>query len=201
MNDKEEFRKEVKEYVEANLEALLKQYFVKYHMNPESLKKGGKRCFLCDRPLKGFAKTLDNRLIKELWDIRLWCSAHSTRQFNPRIMWKTHEDRANLIADFQKLKHWGFILKSKTSGWWLFTDRGLDFLNKKIRVPRVRYVFNNQVIPELDSEYDLVEVETVDPRWQSDKVDYASNYIFIKPPKVKKGREPVDVLNEMFPKV
>lgn len=187
------FNTQVKEYVENNLEMLLKQYFKTYYTNPESLKQGHKKCFFCERPMKGFAKTLDDRLIKELWDIRLWCSINKTRQFNPREVWKGHEDYANLVADSQKLGYWNFIRKTKRSGWWFFTNRGRDFLNKRIQVPRVKWIFKNEVF---DEEDDMVEVETADPRWQLGKVDYTSDYIFIKPK--KSVEKTVDYLTKMY---
>jgi hypothetical protein len=54
--------------------------------------------------------------------------------------------------DWSRLKHWGFIEERVSAtgegrGFWRITDDGLDFLDGKIQAPKVRYIFNDRVVP------------------------------------------------------
>jgi len=54
--------------------------------------------------------------------------------------------------DWSRLKHWGFIEERVSAtgegrGFWRITDDGMDFLDRNSQVPKIRYIFNDEIVP------------------------------------------------------
>jgi len=62
-------------------------------------------------------------------------------------------------GDFAKLKYWGLIDEldkvdgaTRTSGFWRITERGIDFLQGKIRVAKYAFIYNQDLLALDDKE-------------------------------------------------
>jgi len=79
--------------------------------------------------------------------------------------------------DFSKLAYWNLIeekqkdpknTKTRTSGYWRITDKGLDFVLGKINVPSHCYVYNTKVY-QFSDEYVSIE-ETIGNKFNYKKL-------------------------------
>ena len=68
------------------------------------------------------------------------------------------------VADFGKLRHWELIqlqdneeTDKKTSGYWMITQKGLDFIHNKIRVPKHAYIFNGKLLQFSEETTNIIE--------------------------------------------
>ena len=178
MKQKTIFENEIEERIKQNLDYYLKLYFQKHGLNPESLKRGDSRCFMCKRPLRAYCKSLDDRLIAELFEIAVFLRKKHRKTFHAKEIWQDH----NKIADFQKLGYWDLIRKTRKGGFWKLTHKGKRFLNGRIQLPKRVWVFQNKVVLQED-EY--VTIVTTDPRWQEYRSDYTQDYIPLNYKQVK----------------
>lgn len=122
-----------------------------------------------------YCKTLDRRLVYLLREIIEYMAQEKERSFNPRHIWKTDVDAHHKIADFQKLHYWSIIAKrEKHSGWWYVTNHGKDFMRSNIQLPKRIWVQNNKVVKTDD---EMVTIKQLDERWQTDKADWAMDFI------------------------
>ena len=135
------------------------------------LKIGKKRCPCCGKLMRAYCKTLDKRLIKQAWDIKIFLREKRCETFNPREVWN---DNYKMILDFQKLGYWAIVERTGRSGFWKMTERGNRFLLKGLALPRELWIFNNEVI---ESSEDMITVDQADERWQAFKDDYTMDYL------------------------
>ncbi|MCA9392541.1 hypothetical protein KC614_05095 [candidate division WWE3 bacterium] len=90
---------------------------------------------------------LTPQLIKVLTMMQDAVKDKNRYQIHPeKDMRLTYSERAN----FQKLRYFGLIAKSKTRGWWVFTDLASDFLKGVRGVPVEVYVDDNHQVGKSD---------------------------------------------------
>jgi len=67
------------------------------------------------------------------------------------------------VADWSKLRHWGFIESkaelredgSDRNGYYKITDRGINFVRRRITAPAHAFIFNNKVKALADERVDI----------------------------------------------
>jgi hypothetical protein len=122
-----------------------------------------------------YCKTLDKRLVGLLREIVEYMAQKKERSFNPRHVWQTDIDAHHKIADFQKLHYWEIIARrEKHCGWWYVTNLGKDFMKGRIQLPKRVWVQNNKVVKADD---EMVFIGKLDERWQTDRPDWAMDFI------------------------
>jgi hypothetical protein len=69
-------------------------------------------------------------------------------------------------GDFAKLAMWKLIEECpktpedtmrRTSGFWKLTEIGIAFIERKIRVPRVKFVYNDRIMGESQEQVDITD--------------------------------------------
>jgi len=68
-------------------------------------------------------------------------------------------EKANMIADFSKLRHWGLVVHknemredgSRRNGYFMITTKEIDFVNKNLKVPKYVYLYNNIEVNNKDT--------------------------------------------------
>jgi len=164
------FENEIEQRIEQNLDYYLQLYFRKHGLNPESLKRGDSKCFMCKRPMKAYAKYLNDSLVEQLKEISAFLKKKNRKTFCAKEIWQDH----NQINNFQKLGYWGIIEKTRKGGFWRLTRKGKRFLAGKIQLPKKVWVFRNQVVLEEDEH---ITIDNPDPKWQEVRQDYTQDYI------------------------
>lgn len=156
----------------------LKILFREAFLSPERLIKGDQVC-LCDRPLRAFAKTMDKRLVQLMKTAVDYLQKEGKQLEDHFDNVAVYGDSHKLLADFNKLHCWDLVemVRYRT---YRFTRRGLEFLFGNIQIPRKVWVYNDKgkkgkrIIIEDD---EMVDVNAVDDRWQTQKADYTFDYI------------------------
>lgn len=151
------------------LEELRKEFFdgLSIKSNKE---ESGLVCRLCGRDANKRPKYLDKRLVEYLYKIYDHTKERRMRSFDPKVCLPIDQNTQN---DFQKLHYWNFIERSDQAGVWNITNHGIQFVKGQIQVPKKVWVFDNVVVLEDDI---LVDVKSVDPRWQIEHADYSQDY-------------------------
>jgi hypothetical protein len=150
---------------------MIQQGLFSQYLDPVKLKAGKDKCPVCGRICRAYCKTLDDRLIKQAWDILIFLHEKKCKTFNPREVWN---DDYKKILDMQKLSYWDIIERTKKSGYWTLTNRGFRFLTKGIMLPRELWIFNREIIETSDV---MITVDQVDERWQVDRSDYIYDFL------------------------
>lgn len=145
-----------------------------FNIDIVKLKEGKEKCPCCGKLMRAYCKTLDDRLIKQAWDILIFLQEHKCNSFNPREVWN---DNYKYILDFQKLSYWRIIERTERAGYWEMTGRGIRFLTRGLQLPREVWVFNRNVIEESDV---MITVDKVDPRWQTERSDWTMDFLPFK---------------------
>lgn len=73
-------------------------------------------------------------------------------------------ERINIHGDIAKMRFWGLIedqpndnTEKRNSGVWRITDKGADFVEKKIVIPKYKYFFNQQVEGESEETITITD--------------------------------------------
>ena len=152
-------------------ENLIQKTLFAGYLDPVKLKEGKEKCPCCGKNLRAYAKNLDKRLIGLAWDILIYIEKNKLERFEAKWILDDHQK----INDFQKLHYWGIIEEERGSSKWRLTNKGRRFLMGEIQLPRKVWVFNNKVVLEEDEE--MVNVDSVDERWQRCRLDYTMDYV------------------------
>ena len=143
---------------------------------------GKEMCRECGRKKRAYAKTLDKRLVAVLLKAVNYCEkAHSVR-FD---IFDVYGDSERLKADFRKLHYWGIVENTGRYRQYEITNKGWKFVMGNIRLPKIVWVWRDEVILSSESTVAIFEVEK---RWQLEKSDYTFDYLpypFATPAKVK----------------
>jgi len=153
---------------------MIQQGLFKEYLDPIKLKEGKQKCPCCNRLMKAYHKTLDDRLVDLAYEILGFLMGNIKLNFNPREVWGNDLNGHEKILDFQKLRYWGIIEKTGRSGWWFITKLGDEFLKHHTGVVRDCWPFNGEVILWGD---DVVFAKYPDERWQKEKSDWTLDYL------------------------
>lgn len=133
----------------------------------------GVSCPCCGQLVKLYRRTLYHSMAVAL------CSLYREAQGRTDVY--VHIDQLTLNvggSDFSKLKHWGLIEaypqelhddpKTKTAGKWRITDKGCEFAEGRITLPKYALIFNNRcygmagdpvtIIDSLKEDFDYPEM-------------------------------------------
>lgn len=112
----------------------------------------GVACPCCGQLVKLYRRTIYWGMAKGL--IQLY-HLHRAQEgyYHLRDLKTTSKRSVYDLSDFSKLKHWGLIYpcpvndnpKTKSSGLWHITDKGIEFVEDRLRLPKYAYVFNDTV--------------------------------------------------------
>ena len=71
---------------------------------------------------------------------------HATQYFNAVGEGTGSASGVAIAGDWQLMRHWNLIVSGEGRGMWRITDTGLEFLAKRIRVPRDALLYNNELV-------------------------------------------------------
>lgn len=144
--------------------------FSKY-LDPLILKEGKIKCPCCQRKMVAYGYNLSDKLVKLAFQVVDWCSIHKTVCFNPKEVFDNE-----LVANtqFQKLKLFGIIERTKKAGWWKLTYKGYKFLQGDIELPRKVWSFDGKVILKDDL---MTHISRIEPCWKKNSNDWILDYI------------------------
>jgi hypothetical protein len=79
-----------------------------------------------------------------------------------RVIWRRYPSMQR--GDHAYLQHWGLLEaqpnedpEKRSSGFWMPTQAGIDFANRRTRVPSHIYLYNNALIKFSSTQVDVVE--------------------------------------------
>lgn len=128
----------------------------------EIRKKYSEDCGMCGRRIQTYKRQISNTMAREL--IALY---HLTRR-NPNDCYHYYRHfKGHSFGDFSLMEQLGFVIrapqeipanerKKKTSGFWRITDRGIDFVLRKITVPQHMWTYNKKIVDFEGPEVDIV---------------------------------------------
>jgi hypothetical protein len=141
------------------------------YLDPQKLKAGKVKCPCCNRQMKAYGYNLDDKLVALAYEILAHCTRSGQSLFHPR---QVFSDNYHRLTQFQKLKYFGIIERTKKASVWRLKRTGYQFLKRKRLLPSKVWVFNDEVVL---SEDGYVDVSQVDPRWKETSGDWTSDYI------------------------
>ncbi len=167
------------DYLDANQQAL-KKYLKTRVVTLDKLKRGTS-CLACGQSMTMRPKYLDDRLVEQLRDIKIYLTRTGRYTFDAKEVWYDLDpkEHARVVADFQKLQYFKVVkdgkglIESKGSKKWKITGNGERFLNGTLKVAKKVFVMNNKV---LDIGEEMVSINDISPRWQEDRQDYSLDY-------------------------
>lgn len=128
---------------------------IRDQLKQEREKPGGVRCPCCDQFVKLYRRTLNSGMARSLiWLVR-YCEGMSedARKFSPWVDVPKVAPRDVIASrEFGKLEHWGLVkqavntsTKQQCSGFWMPTERGVDFVHARILVPARVFLYDNKI--------------------------------------------------------
>lgn len=125
-------------------------------------RKEGCNCPICGQYAKEYERQITSAMVKTLWLVKEWFElndptldqkyVHVDEHINtlPRNRQPTTRGAS---GDFAKMRFWGLIAESPSiradgssrAGYWRITQKGVDFLMDKIKVPKTAIVFDNKL--------------------------------------------------------
>ncbi len=103
----------------------------------------GCKCPCCDQYVKIYKRKL---MVKP---IKLLVSLYKMNRGYHHVYDMSGEKVTTGLGDFAKIKYWGLIEekpntdeKKRTSGYWKITQKGVDFIEGKISVPKYVLIYN-----------------------------------------------------------
>ena len=115
----------------------------------------GADCPCCTQKVKLWKKPLIGTAVADLIRLtKLW-----EKNGVPAHISEFTDQRSN----FYTLIYWGFITKGevdnkkRSSGYWVPTQKGGDFVEKKITVPSIAATYNNKLIRLMGKDIDVVK--------------------------------------------
>lgn len=137
----------------------------------KSLIEGKEICSGCGRPKRAYAKTMDKRLVAILLKAVNHCEKNSSIQFEIKHI---YGDSQIENSDFRKLHYWDLVERAGRVGHYRITQKGWKFVLGNIRLPKIVWVWKDDVIQESPETVAIFEVET---RWQQIRADYTLDYL------------------------
>ena len=131
---------------------------------------GGVPCPCCEQNVKLYPRKLNSGMASML--LYIWRATQEGH--GPWIHVSHHflEQKKNAVAqEYSKLRFWGLLEEQvdgagkRVPGVWRITDKGIDFAEDRITVPRTAFVFNNKVWAMSE---DTTDIKTA----LGDKFDY-----------------------------
>ncbi len=121
------------------------------HFSEKACHKNGTTCIICKRFAKVHGRTLYANMAKHLIKLsKLPKNIEGWSQLGDKALGK-EEMRNYTRAEYEKLEWWGLTEKKqkgrKRDGvWWRLTNKGHEFINKKIKVPFKIYRLGKQTL-------------------------------------------------------
>lgn len=118
---------------------------------PQSEMEKGHTCVTCGQRVKIYKRTLYDRMARGL----AWL--YKAHRLMPGKDCFHHQEDLKIdqrtAGDFAKLKHWGFMEEAKkgmdedkrTSGRWRITEKGIQFIQGEITVPKYVKLYNKAI--------------------------------------------------------
>lgn len=119
----------------------------------------GADCPCCNQHVKVYPRSITSFMAKCL--ISLYKKSGFINQ------WISSKAVTDGSGDFAKLRYWGLIQEKpkeegedkKNSGYWRITNKGIDFVEKRIEVPKIAMIYNGTCLkfsgPDVSIEYCL----------------------------------------------
>lgn len=116
-------------------------------------------CPCCGQAVKRYARSISSSQIKAMSMIADSIGGMTSAQ----IMQRSKQGG----GDYAKLAAWGLLDQNSATGYWHITDKGRDFLNGEIQVPKYVFFYNGRV---LGRSTELVDVNQCRGRVTMDEV-------------------------------
>lgn len=127
-----------------------------FHDDTDHDKKLGVRCITCNRYLKEYRRNINSAMARQLM-------ALSKFEFGNFIHINEILIKAKMNgSQIALLRHWGLVLQKpktdedkRTSGFWAITQKGLNFVQCRVKLPKYISLYQNEIT-------DIHEEELVD---------------------------------------
>lgn len=122
----------------------------------------GVECPCCGQYCKVYPRSLHSSMANQLIRFYRLAKLHGLTEFYHYSRIVTSKFTAVGGADFAKLALWDLTVPAEcvpgenNNGYWKITAKGIDFVEKRIRVPKNLYVFNAKILKTSD---ELVGIE------------------------------------------
>lgn len=126
-------------------------------------RKTGCTCPICGHYAKEYERHITTAMVKTLWIVKQWFEKNDpgldkkwlqVENYVAELPLKIRPLHRGASSNFSLLKHWGFIVQrpgvradgSNRIGYWRITQKGIEFLNDKMKVPKFAVIYNNKLI-------------------------------------------------------
>lgn len=123
----------------------------KRQMHGELMSHGKTTCPCCDSYSQVYKRQISKKMARDLISLYRITSLHTPHYYYHYNMFVNGQ-----CGDFAKLRFWGLVeLKtmnpdeqqdSSSSGCWRITERGMQYVTKRIALPQFAHVYRNQCV-------------------------------------------------------
>lgn len=104
-------------------------------------------CPCCNRFAKIYSRKLNNAMAIGLAMFYDKTTSSGQVWIHMERFFKGENCKATIRGDFTKLRYWELIeLNSEKAGFYRITQKGIDFLNNKIKIPKSALIYNDEVL-------------------------------------------------------